>query len=313
MLLKKRLKIIRKFDMDIWNLIYYKLKKNRFFNYFKLSLLSKLKYSTKMNLVRFLKGKLRPIINIASLGSGSAHLAYSSPFFGDEKKILYPKMKYKNFKKFFRYRSLIYVNYIYRKGYFKREKFHNDLLLGMKSTYRPYSHIKRKPIMEKKLFFRQITLFYNDFDTVKLKRFGRLGRKTQCGGVNYFLFLLESRVDSIILRLNIANKFIVREIIKSRKVLIDGKIITYSNYIVKKFALITFKNRKYIKSIYKSLKKKIRKKKFFVQPPFYFEINYKTFMILILPKLMDPSFVPYPFMKSNSSLVTGLHTVLWGW
>merc|ERR1739848_45526 len=136
------------------------------------------------------------------------------------------------------------------------------------------------------------TLFYNGFDNTKLRRFGKLGRKGKFGGINFFFFLLESRLDSIILRLNLACKFVVRELIKSKKILVDEKAITYLNYVVKK---------------------RIKTKSFFVQPPFYLEINYRTLIILIVPKLIDPSFVPYPFLKSRSSILSGLYTVLWGW
>lgn len=52
---------------------------------------------------------------------------------------------------------------------------------------------------------------------------------------------------------------------------------------------------------------------FFVQPPVYYEINYRTLMVLIVPKLIDPSFVPYPFLPVRSKLASGLHTILWGW
>lgn len=312
MFIKGRLKLIRKYDCDFWNLTYYKVKKNRFFNYFKHSLISKVKQATRGGLIKFITGSKRQIPLLGTLGFCSNQVAFFSPFFGDEKKKLVTKMGYKNIKKFFRNRNPKYVNYIYRRCFFRKEQFFYDLLLGIKSNYSLYKPIRRTPFEEKKIFFRQITLFYNDFDTIKLRRFGRLGRKTQCGGVNYFLFLLESRIDSIVLRLNLANKFIVREIIKAKKILVDGKAINYSNFIVKKFSFVTFKD-KYLEDIYKILKKKILTKKFFVQPPFYFEINYRTFIILIIPKLMDPSFVPYPFFSSRSSLVTGLHTVLWGW
>lgn len=72
-----------------------------------------------------------------------------------------------------------------------------------------------------------------------MKRFGKLGRKGQFGGVNYFLFLLESRIDSIILRLNLACKFIIREVIQSGKILVDNVPISYLNFIVKKVFLCT--------------------------------------------------------------------------
>ena len=162
------------------------------------------------------------------------------------------------------------------------------------------------------MFFKQIILFYNNFDNTKLKRFGRLGRKGQFGGINFFFLLLESRIDSILLRLNLGSKFLMRELIRSKQILIENSIIDYLNFIVKKNNKISF-----IPSlkplIYASLYHKIPIKMFFVQPPLYFEINYRTLILIIVPKLIDPSFVPFPFLKSKTNLITGLHTILWGW
>merc|ERR1712054_321295 len=122
-------------------------------------------------------------------------------------------------------------------------------------------------------FYQRIMLFYNNFDQKKLKRFGKLGRKGQAGGINFFFYLLESRIDSILLRFNLCSKF---------------KRIIYYN-----------------------LKRRIRRKMFYVQPPIYFEINYRTLIILVVPKLIDPTFVSYPFFKTNSKFISGLHTILW--
>ena len=104
----------------------------------------------------------------------------------------------------------------------------------------------------------------------------------------------------------------MRELIRAKLILIDEKPISYLNFIVKKNQLISFRD-KLKKLIYQSLDQKLPIKMFFVQPPFYFEINYKTLIILIVPKLIDPSFISYPFLKSKSSLISGLHTILWGW
>lgn len=304
--------MIRKYDCDFWNLTYYKVKKNRFFNYYKHSLIHKVKQGTYKGLINFASGSKRNFPLIGNLGYCSNEAAYFSPFFGDEKKKLHYILNDQNLKKIFRNRHPKYVNYIYRRCFFRKQKHFYDLLLGIKTNYSLYKPIRRSPFEEKRFFFRQISLYYNDFSTSKLKRFGRLGRKSQSGGVNHFLFLLESRVDSIILRFNIASKYVVREFIKAKKVLVDGKVVKDLNFVVRKYSFVSFKE-KYFPDIYKKLRKKISTKKFFVQPPYYYEINYRTLMILIVPKLMDPSFVPYPFVTSKSSLITGLHTVLWGW
>ena len=162
------------------------------------------------------------------------------------------------------------------------------------------------------MFFKQIVLFYNNFDHTKLKRFGRLGRKGQFGGINFFFLLLESRIDSIVLRLNLGCKFLMRELIRTKKILVEDSPISYLNQIIKKNQKISFVPS-LRSSVYASLYHKIPIKMFFVQPPLYFEINYRTLIIILVPKLIDPSFVPYPFLKSKSNLITGLHTILWGW
>jgi ribosomal protein S4 len=217
-----------------------------------------------------------------------------------------------NFYHLFLRRSLRFATYIYKRCYYRQHAYANDLLLGVKSAFRIYKPLRRSNYQKRELFFQQITLFYNQFDTTKLKRFGKLGRKGQFGGVNYFLFLLESRIDSIILRLNLACKFIIREVIQSGKILVDNVPISYLNFIVKKSVFVHF-IKKFKKIVYATLYHKVPIKMFFVQPPFYLEINYRTLMILIVPRLIDPSFVPYPFLRSKSSLIAGLHTVLWGW
>ena len=86
------------------------------------------------------------------------------------------------------------------------------------------------------------------------------------------------------------------------------------------FSFAKFENKKNILSsndikIYKKIFKihKLPIKMFFVQPPFYLEINYRILQVVIVPKLMDSTFIPFPFLRSKSSIIAGLHTVLWGW
>lgn len=309
MLIKGKLKVIRKHDCDFWNLTYYRVSQNRFFCYFKFSMIHKIKLLTRQRQLRLLP---RRLLKLPFLQGYARSKRYYNPFLNDTQSNLLNVKKNINFHKLFLYRGLRYVTYIYRRCFYYRHAYSNDLLLGVKSSYRIYKPKRRSFFEKQQLFFKQIILFYNNFDNIKLKRFGRLGRKGQFGGINYFFYLLESRVDSIIVRLNLGAKFIMRELIKARKILVDGEAITYLNFIVKKNTFVTFVPQMF-GIIYKSLEHKIPIKMFYVQPPFYLEINYRTLIIVIVPKLIDPIFVPYPFLKSQSSLVAGLHTVLWGW
>ena len=309
MLIKGRLKLIRKHDCDFWYLSYYRVAQNRFFHYFKFSLIHKIKQLTRQKELRLLP---RKTVKIASIQGHNKSRGYFNPFLNQLDRNLLNIKKQINFYKLFLRRGLRFVTYIYRRCLYFRHAFSNDLLLGVKSSYRIYKPFKRTTFQIKKMFFKQITLFYNNFDNIKLKRFGLLGRKGQFGGINYFFLLLESRLDSIVLRLNLGSKFLMRELIRSRKILVDEKPISYLNFIVKKNQLISF-SEELKPLIYASLRHKIPIKMFFVQPPFYFEINYRTLILLIVPKLIDPAFISYPFLKSKSSLISGLHTILWGW
>lgn len=314
MQVKMRYKIIRKFDVDFWNLfIYKKKKKNRFFKYYKQMLINKFQFRVHNLYLTCFQRKIPGFFKMGFLGYGERALATVNPFLGNNDpnyyKLVLGRYIVPNglLKRYFRKNVVRF-----KKLFFARQGFKRDLLLGRRSHFKLYRYIRRKPLVVKKNFFRKITLFYNDFDTTKLRRFGRLGRKGQSGGVNFFLFLLESRVDSIVLRLNIGTKFTLRHFIRAKCVLINGIPQSYPNYIVKKGSLITFKSSvKYL--IFSAIRSNLKRRRFFLQPPYFFEINYRTLRILILPKLMDPSFVLYPFLKSNSGFLSGLHTVLWGW
>jgi len=89
-------------------------------------------------------------------------------------------------------------------------------------------------------------------------------------------------------------------------------MINYFNFNIKTNDFISF-NKKIKTSIYKILLKNIKGKRFFAQPPYYLEINYRTLKVLIISKFIDIKFIPYPFFFKKTGLIKGLHTSLWGW
>lgn len=309
MFIKARLKFMRKHDCDFWNLMYYNSGFNRFFKYFQLSLMYKVNLMTQNHLLIFSKKRS---LQISTLHGNASPFYFFNVFLNERDGKFINIKKNINFYKLFKNNSLRYVTHILKKGFYSKPSFQNDILLGVRSSFRLYKPLKENKMRERKTYFKQITLFYNNFDSMKLKRFSRLGRKGLFGGINYFFILLESRVDSILLRFNLGSKFFVRNFILSRNVLVDNKPIKHFNLIVKNYQFIHFPVNQCDIIIYRLLKQ-IKEKVFFVQPPFYMEINYRTLMILIMPALLDPSFIAYPFFSVNSKLITGLHTVLWGW
>jgi len=86
MYLKTRNKIIRKYDSDFWNIIYTRKRKNKFFAYFKLSLINKLQFLYKRQFFFLSKNKLLRV------------QSYKSSINSLNKKFTFLK----NFRKFFK-------------------------------------------------------------------------------------------------------------------------------------------------------------------------------------------------------------------
>ena len=55
--------------------------------------------------------------------------------------------------------------------------------------------------------------------------------------------------------------------------------------------------------IYKILLQTIKFKRFFVQPPIYFEINYRTLTLILIPELITSIYIPYPFFIKKNNLL----------
>lgn len=312
-----RLKLVRKYGCDFWCITIFKLpKKNKFFNHFRYSLIWNVKQRVFQNELLFSKRRVNRLKNprIASFGLDRKSKGYFDPFFGDENITYLKLLKRLEYRRFFDYRRHKHILNVFNRGFYRRNESRHDLLLGTKTAFQYFKPKRYRGILKKRFFFRQLTLFYNDFDVIKLRRFGRWARKGQSGGINKFFFLLESRLDSIVQRLNIATKFILRQVIKAKFILVDKIPISYSNFVVKEGSIVTFsKKYNFGKTVYKTIKDKVSRNLFYVQPPFYLEINYCTLKVFVVKNLIDPTYVPYPFLKSKSKILTGLHTVLWGW
>lgn len=108
-------------------------------------------------------------------------------------------------------------------------------------------------------------------------------------------------MDSIIIRFNLANKFFVRNFIRNGFVTVNNLKVTYLNYITKINDIISFDQKKRA-LIFTLLKGAVKLKRFFAQPPFYLEINYRTLCITLIPSLIDPQFIAYPFRNEDNHL-----------
>lgn len=302
MLLKAKYKILRKYDTDIFNYIYYRRRKNKFFMYFRLSLIERIKkfffqkffyFSYSQFNRRKFKFKSVNLINPFNLNLNTL------------------KKKNLNFKKFFKNHKR-FVNKIAFKYLKKSHKKIIEILFGFRSAFRHYKPKVQSGFSRFKSYIKKITLFYNNFNRKKLLKLSKLTKKSKCGGINYFFFKLETRLDSILLRLNIGTRFFIRNLIRSKLILVDGNIVTYPNFYIKKNNMISFK-KILKKKLYYILINNLKTKRFFVQIPYYIEINFRTLCLILIPKLVDPIYIRYPFIISKSKLLTGLHTALWSW
>lgn len=306
MFLKNKYKLIKKCQMDFWGISYLRPRQTKFFIYLKKLFTYKVKAEK-----RFSRYHLRRFF---------FKVVYKNEF--------YVRSHRNNLVLRERNRRLLRLNYyilfgrqsigkslyLYRKA--SRVKFlKDDLIIGISYANKTNKKLlpKRRKLFERqKLYLKQLIYFYNQMNLKKLRKLGYLASKSQLGTINTFFYLLECRIDNILLRFNLGSRFFVRNFIQAGNVLLNKKIIYSINHLVKEFCFVSFKEIKR-DFVYTTLIKRLKYRLFFTQPPYYFEINYKILTLLIIPKFLYPSYIPYPFLKTKSLLVTGLHTVLWGW
>ena len=307
MFLKNKYKLIKKCEMDFWGISYLRPRQTKFFIYLKKLFTHKIK-SEKRFTRRY-----------PDIRSFFLKVVYKHEFFvRSHRNNLILKEKNRrllrlNYYVLFGRQSVGKSLYLYRKS--SRVKFfRDDLIIGINhvSPNKKLLLKRRKLFERQKLYLKQLILFYNQMNLKKLRKLGYLASKSQLGTINTFFYLLECRIDNILLRFNLGSRFFIRNFIQAGNVLLNNKLIYSINHLVKEFCYVSFNENK-MKYIYKSLIKRLKYRLFFTQPPYYFEINYKILTFLIIPKFLSPFYVPYPFLKTKSLLLTGLHTVLWGW
>jgi len=304
MFLKKKYKLIKKCEMDFWGISYLQPRQNKFFIYLKKLFTYKLKTDK-----RFSKKVLTFFLKVVYKNEYYVRSHPNNLILKDKNK----KLLFLNYYILFGRQSIGKTMYLYRKA--ARVKFFkDDLIIGINyaNTVKRFEPKRRKLFERQKIYLKQLIYFYNQLNLKKLRKLGYLASKSQLGTINTFFYLLECRIDSILLRFNLGSRFFVRNFIQAGNILLNKKLIYSINHLVKSFCYVSFVETK-IKYIYKMLIRRLKYRLFFTQPPYYFEINYKILTFLIIPKFLNPVYIPYPFLKTKSLLVTGLHTVLWGW
>lgn len=152
----------------------------------------------------------------------------------------------------------------------------------------------------------QYKLFTNFYNNVSIRVFRRLfvrARKARVVLFNHFLTLLESRIDSLLIRLNwVYSKHQIRQLLRQKWFLVNGARIMYTNYLLSGFQCLSVRSR-YKKQIFEKMFHRIRKRLFFHRTPYYLEVNFRTLTCILIPHFVTRNYVKHPFRIRCDSLL----------
>lgn len=191
------------------------------------------------------------------------------------------------------------------KRFIRKYKYKVKILRGFKLWLKKkfvYSKkIKKKKFrkMYNKLYIKNLhtvlkfRLYYGDMTIKRFRRYLQRLNKRRLNFTSKLFFLLESRLDILLCRLNfVKNPRDARKLLKSNKVVVNGVIISNINYHVYIHDIIDIKYDLCLKLFMKIIDN-LSKKKFIFNYPRYVEMNYK---------LMRCMFVSYPKKQDIPSI-----------
>jgi ribosomal protein S4 len=149
-------------------------------------------------------------------------------------------------------KSLIILKFL-RKVYKIKKKYTNNIKKKNTNFFRilniPRPQYNRRKTKYGKYFFlrQQFRIFYGFLRIRTLQLIIKKSFK-KMNSINYFLYLMESRLDVILFRLNFVSSVrMARQLIVHGNIVINNRIIRNPNYNFKKKDILTFNN----KNIYK--------------------------------------------------------------
>lgn len=94
----------------------------------------------------------------------------------------------------------------------------------------------------------------------------------------------------------------IRQYLRKKFIFVNNKVMIYPNYILPFFEFLSLDYSKR-KDTHKILRENVRKKTLFFKPPFYLEVNFRTFTCLVIQTFVTRNYVRYPFKWSSESLI----------
>lgn len=180
------------------------------------------------------------------------------PFF--KKMFFFLCQKHRSKSQFLRYffkRFFKNFNYSLMMPKYKRQQLFN----------KPYiKHLREM------LHFR---VYYGDYSIKKFRRYLERVDRRRIDFESSVLFLLESRLDIVLYRLNFfKHPRAARIFVQNKNVLINNKIVSNLNYHLYLHQVISVK-KKYKNFFYKTLVRKLKNEEVVFNNPKYIEVNYK--------------------------------------
>lgn len=134
----------------------------------------------------------------------------------------------------------------------------------------------------KNIYYKKISLFFGFKSASGFLRF--YNKYSKSWGVDDFvaLSLLESRLETFLLRLNLfPSTYFIKNFILHKNVFVDNRVISYSSHILKLNEIVSF-NRKYHKRLYAYIKHALKSKRVFINCPSFIEADYKLLVAMLI-------------------------------
>ena len=183
----------------------------------------------------------------------------------------------------FKYRhTLRILRYLYRKRYFR---FHYQRKMSLKKVRKVY----RRPYIVRLHNLLRFRVYYGDMTIVKFRRYLQKVNMRRLDFESKICFLLESRLDILLFRLNfVKNPREARQYIKCKKIKINDKIVSTLNRQLYVHDIISF-TFETSNSFYIKLCSNLKAKKVLFNYPKYLEMSYS---------IMKCMFISYPTRKN---------------
>lgn len=134
----------------------------------------------------------------------------------------------------------------------------------------------------KNIYYKKISLF---FGFKKIASFLKLYEqvKASWGKNESILFLfLECRLENFLFRLNFfPSIYFIKRFVLSGNIFVNNKNINYSSYLLNYNEIVSI-NKKYLKFVYYTLKRGMKKKKIFLNNPGFIEVDYKLLVAMLI-------------------------------